>query len=107
MLRRSPQTFTRLLDASDSATESRLAHNRPFGAATSRLCAMSVFQSLSYPARPAAGTKSNLFRVFRGYRPSRVSEEVTTKHPARPAAATKYELNAAFINATADEREEH
>src|SRR5450759_1324261 len=48
MLRRSLQTFTRLLDASDSATESRLAHNRPFGAATLRRCAMSAFQSLSY-----------------------------------------------------------
>jgi hypothetical protein len=56
MLRRSLQTFTRLLDASDSATESRLAHNRPFGATTSRRCAMSAFQSLSYPARPSAGT---------------------------------------------------
>src|SRR5450759_989305 len=48
MLRKSPPTFTRFLDASDSATESRLAHNRPFAAATSQLCAMSAFQSLSY-----------------------------------------------------------
>src|SRR5258708_3604659 len=52
------------------------------------------------PGRPAAGTKSNLFRVFRGYRPSRDSEEVTTKHPARPSAATKKAKKSSFGRAT-------